>query len=355
MPVIQLRRLSKIYQGAEGLHPLDLTIPSGEFTAIVGPSGSGKSTLLRLVAGLERPDDGDVFFDDTRVTQLESHARGVGLVVSTGALYGSMDAGENIEFPLVLRQDDDESRAAKVKETASRFSLSRILDRKPRQLSVGQRQLVATGRATVRDTDIVLFDEALGGIDPHKRDYVKNQLRNLHSEGHTVLFATNVQEEAMAMATMLVVLRAGRVEQTGAPLDVYRNPANAFVAEFIGGANLVNAEAAGRDLRIGDDTMELDGALGEREVLVGIRPEDVKLAKPGTPFRRCLHARVTHVEDLGDHATVHVSFGSPGSGALDFVFGHRSRPVPKPGEDVELEVGELLFFDPDTGHRLLPS
>ena len=200
MPVIQLRRLSKIYQGAEGLHPLDLTIPSGELTEIVGPSGSGKSTLLRLVAGLERPDDGDVFFDDTRVTQLESHARGVGLVVSTGALYGSMDAGENIEFPLVLRQDDDESRAAKVKETASRFSLSRILDRKPRQLSVGQRQLVATGRATVRDTDIVLFDEALGGIDPHKRDYVKNQLRNLHSEGHTVLFATNVLEEAMAMA-----------------------------------------------------------------------------------------------------------------------------------------------------------
>jgi lactose/L-arabinose transport system ATP-binding protein len=357
MPKIELRQLSRIFDGDEGLHPTDLHVDDGEFVAIVGPSGSGKSTLLRLIAGLEQPDQGEIVFDGRVMNDVPSHNRGVGLVVSTGALYTNMSAGRNIAFPLEIEGVDEPGFTQRVAATARRFTVSRLLERKPDQLSAGQRQLVATGRAVIRDSDVVLFDEALSGIDPHKRERIKTELRKLHAAGHTVLFATNTQEEAMAMGTTLVVLRAGRIQQVGTPSDVYRDPDNSFVAEFMGGANLV-AGMVNDDgtIVLGDDTIELSDlprrGNGPGKVVVGIRPEEVEIADPATPFRRCIHARVTHVENLGDHRMVHVSFGTPDSGSLDFSFRNRTSPGPQPGQHVELSLGRGLFFDAADGRRL---
>ena len=353
MPKIELRGLSLLYEGEEGLHPTDLQIADGEFVAVVGPSGSGKSTLLRLIAGLEKPDQGEIVFDGRVMNDVEAHQRGVGLVVSTGALYTNMNARRNIGFPLEVDGVREPGFTERLKATASRFSVTRLLDRKPNQLSAGQRQLVATGRAVIRDSDVVLFDEALSGIDPHKRDYVKQELRKLHASGHTVLLATNNQNEAMAMGTTLVVLRAGEVQQVGSPGEVYNNPTNSFVAEFMGGANLVagNVTTSGM-LEVGDDTIELASAPEWGEVIVGIRPEQVEIAHPGTPFNRCIHARVIHVENLGDHRMVHVSFGSPGSGSLDFAFRNRTVAAPGIGQHLELSLGRVLFFDSKTGSRI---
>ncbi len=357
MPTIEFRGVSRLYPGGDGLGPTDLLIPTDEFVAIVGPSGSGKSTLLRLIAGLETPDTGEILFDGQVVSALPVHARGVGMVVSTGALYDSMTAAGNIGFPLQVAGVEEQERAERVESTASRFSVRRLLDRKPRELSVGERQLVATGRATIRDTDVVLFDEALTGIDPHRRERVKSHLRNLHQEGHSVLFATNSQNEAMAMATLLVILDRGTVQQVAEPLEAYRHPANAFVAGFLGspGMNIVAANIPERGrLQLGADTLDVPTASHLGDVLVGIRPEHVTIATPSAPFNRCLHARTINVEELGGERIIHVAFGSTDSGSIDFGLRSHDDRVPHPGEDLELaiDVGHMVFFDPETGQRL---
>ncbi len=357
MPTIEFRNVSKIYEGGDGLHPTDLLIGADEFVAVVGPSGSGKSTIIRLIAGLERPDTGEILIDGDVVNDIPTHARGVGMVVTTGALYSTLTAEANIGFPLRIAGIRAADRKGRVRKTASRFSVASILGRKPSEISVGERQLVATGRATIRDTPIVLFDEALTGIDPHRRESVKNELRTLHREGHTVLFATNSQDEAMAMSTRLVILEAGRIQQIAAPLDAYREPANAFVAGFLGdpGMNLLAGSVVGQDrLAIGDDELELPASRDPGPVLVGIRPEHVRIARPSTPFRRCLHARTIHVERLGAENIIHVAFGSADSGSVDFKVRSRDRNVPIQGEDIELEIEteNVLLFESDTGQRI---
>ncbi len=357
MPSIELRGVSKVYGEGDGLQPTDLFIEADEFVAVVGPSGSGKSTLIRLIAGLERPDRGDILFDGSVVNEIPTHARGIGMVVATGALYSSLTAEANIGFPLQVADVKAAERKERIRKTASRFNVRSILGRKPRQLSVGERQLVATGRATIRDTSIVLFDEALSGIDPHRRQDVKNQLRNLHRDRHTVLFATNSQDEAMSMSTMLIVLNQGRVQQVATPLDAYRQPANAFVASFLGnpGMNLLPGSivAPGR-LALGDDELEMPAPGRVGPVLVGIRPEHVRLAEPSTPFSRCLHARAMHIERLGADSIIHVAFGSADSGSVDFAVRSRHPRVPRVGEDVELavDVDHVTLFETTTGDRI---
>ncbi|MBT8200961.1 MAG: ABC transporter ATP-binding protein [Acidimicrobiia bacterium] len=357
MPSIEFRGVSKVYDDGDGLQPTDLFIGADEFVAVVGPSGSGKSTIIRLIAGLERPDHGDILFDGSVVNDIPTHARGIGMVVSTGALYSKLTAEANIGFPLQIANVKAADRKERVRKTASRFNVRSILGRKPQQISVGERQLVATGRATIRDTSIVLFDEALSGIDPHRRQAVKNELRSLHRERHTVLFATNSQDEAMAMSTLLIILNDGRVQQIAAPLDAYRRPANAFVASFLGdpGMNLLpGAIVAPGRLALGDDELDMPASGRVGPVLVGIRPEHVRLAEPSTPFTRCLHARAMHVERLGADSIIHVAFGSADSGSLDFAVRSRHPRVPQVGENVELavDVDHVTLFEATTGDRI---
>ena len=358
MTTIELQAVSGHYRnGVVGLHPTDLTIVAGELVAVVGPSGSGKTTLIRLIAGLDRPASGTVSFDGRVVNDIPASGRGVGMVVSQGALYEHMTAEKNLRFPLRVTGVDEPEQTVRARAEATRFGIRRLLGRSPRSLSAGERQLVATGRATVRDAPVLLFDEALAGVDPHLRHLIRSELRKLHDGSRTIVYATNEQEEAMALADRLVVLAAGSVQQVGAPLEVYRLPANAFVAGFVGspGMNVFPAESVEDRLRIGND--ELAGAHPPPETtafLVGLRPEDARPARPGDPFEHCLHGRLIAIEQLGSQRIAHVAFGSPESGSLDFavlVTGDRPLVV---GDPIELavDVGKVMYFDRGSGLRL---
>lgn len=358
MPTIHLQQASGVYRdGVTGLHPTDLTIHPGELVAIVGPSGSGKTTLIRLIAGLDRPATGTVRFDDRVMNDVPASQRGVGMVVSQGALYENLTSEGNIRFPLKVTGIGEPEQTERTEAEAGRFGIRRLLPRRPRTLSAGERQLVATGRATIREIPILLFDEALAGVDPHLRHLMRTEFRKLHDGSRTLIYATNEQEEAMALADRLVVLERGVVQQVGAPLEVYQHPANVFVAGFLGapGMNIVAAEAVDGRLRIGTD--EITGAPpppASGRFLAGIRPEDVHLAAPGDPYDRCLHARVIGIEQLGSSRVAHVAFGTPDSGALDFaVRVTESRPLAV-GEQVELRltVDKIAYFDRTSGLRL---
>ena len=314
--------------------------------------------FIRLIAGLKPPTSGESRFDGEDVTRLEAAGRRVGMVVTQGALYEHMSTGDNLRFPLKIAGVGEPERTNRARKEAGRFGISNLLDRSPRQLSAGERQLVASGRATIRDTSVLLFDEALAGVDPHLRRQVREQLRGLHDGTHTIVYATNEQEEAMILADRLIVLDQGRIQQIGPPLEVYQRPANIFVAGFIGspGMNIVAAEPrSGGRLQVGDDEIELPGpAPSPGPLLVGIRPEDVRLARPGDPFTQCLHARIINIENLGEQNIIHVAFGHPDSGALDFaVLVTAGRPL-GPGDRVELSVAvdKLSYFDRETGQRL---
>jgi sn-glycerol 3-phosphate transport system ATP-binding protein len=358
MPTIVLQDVSGVYRdGTTGLHPTTLEIPAGELVVIVGPSGSGKSTLVRLIAGLERPATGRITFDDEVMNEVPSSSRGVGLVVTQGALYEHMTSEDNLRFPLKVTGVDEPEQTERTRAEAGRFGIRRLLDRKPRTLSAGERQLVATGRATVRDTSVLLFDEALAGIDPHLREQVRKEFRRLHDGSHTIVYATNEQEEAMRLADRLIVLDRGHVQQVGPPLEVYQRPATTFVGEFIGhpGMNILPADGtpAGR-LRIGEDELDCPTPLPSVPFLLGIRPEHVALARPGHPFRQTLHARVTAIENLGSDRICHVAFGTPESGAVDFrVRLTEGRPLAS-GDRVELAVGldKVSFFERASGVRI---
>ncbi len=358
MPRIELQKASGVYRdGVVGLEPTDLRIEPGELIALLGPSGSGKTTLLRLIAGLDRPAYGTVRYDGEVVNDLAANRRGVGLVVTQGALYDHVTAEDNIRFPLKVTGIGEPEQTERTDHEATRFGIRRLLSRRPRNLSAGERQLVATGRATVRDPDVLLFDEALVGVDPHLRRQVRAEFRKLHDGTRTIVYATNEQEEAMVLADRLVVLRAGVVQQVGPPLEVYRNPVNVFVAEFLGspGMNIVAATAAGGRLRIGAD--EIVGAPSPPDsdgFLVGIRPEHVHLAEPGEPFDRCLHTRIIGVDQLGSERVAHVAFGSPESGALDFAVRVRAARPLAIGDSVEIamDVDQILYFDRESGLRL---
>ena len=357
MPRIQLDQVSGRYRDGEvGLQPTDLVIESGELVAVVGPSGSGKTTLIRLIAGLDRPATGTLRFNDTVVNDVAPGRRDVAMVVTQGALYDHMSSEDNIRFPLKMTGIGEPEQTERTEAEAERFHIRRLLARRPRALSAGERQLVATGRATVRDASILLFDEALAGVDPHLRHQIRDEFRRLHDGTHTIVYATNEQDEAMALADRLVVLDQGVVQQVGAPLDLYGQPIDVFVAEFLGspGMNIVPGDGTDGRLRLGTD--EIAGAPPPPRsgaVLVGIRPEDVHLARPGDPFERCLHARVTAVEMLGSVRIAHVAFGTPDSGALDFaVRVTDSRPL-FTGDAVELllTVDRITYFDPVSGLR----
>lgn len=357
MTAITLRDVSGVYDtDTVGLHPTTLEIGSGELVAIIGPSGSGKSTLVRLIAGLERPATGTVFFDDQPMNDVSASGRGVGLVVTQGALYDHMTSEENLRFPLKVTGVGEPEQTERARTEAGRFGIRRVLGRKPRNLSAGERQLVATGRATVRDASVLLFDEALAGIDPHLRDQVRGEFRKLHDGSRTMVYATNEQAEAMRLADRIVVLRNGHVQQVGPPMDVYRRPNNTFVAEFLGdpGMNVVPAHDTGGRLGLGTDELDFPRELPEAPFLFGIRPEHVTLARPGHPFRETLHAGVTLVENLGSARMVHVAFGTPDTGAVDFRARlTEGRPL-APGDRVELALAfeHAVIFDRATGNRI---
>ncbi|MCA3557694.1 MAG: ABC transporter ATP-binding protein [Rhodobacter sp.] len=269
---ITLRNVSKRFGDVTVIPPINLEIGDGEFVVFVGPSGCGKSTLLRLIAGLEDVSGGVIEIDGVNATGLPPARRGLAMVFQSYALYPHMSVRRNIAFPLKMAGMDPSEIARKVEAAAAVLNLTGYLDRRPGQLSGGQRQRVAIGRAIVREPKAFLFDEPLSNLDAALRVNMRLEISELHQTlKTTMIYVTHDQVEAMTMADKIVVLNQGRIEQVGSPLDLYRSPANLFVAGFIGSPkmNLIGGPEAARH-----------GA-----VTMGLRPEHIDLSTSDGTWR----------------------------------------------------------------------
>jgi multiple sugar transport system ATP-binding protein len=333
---------------------LDLEVNDGELMVLVGPSGSGKSTALRLLAGLEPVDDGAIFIGDRDVSGVRPRDRDIAMVFQNYALYPQLSVAENMGFALKQHKVPKEERTARVREAARILDLEPYLDRKPKNLSGGQRQRVAMGRAIVRKPQVYLMDEPLSNLDAKLRVQTRAELAELQARlAVTTVYVTHDQVEAMTMGHRVAVLRDGLLQQCDTPNALYHEPANLFVAGFIGSPamNLFACERRS-PLRIGGCAVDLDAGLSDRlaafdgeRVVVGVRPEAVRVGQGP------LDARIRTVEDLGSEAFVHVAFDHGG----ETVSAVAKMPAPfkgRTGDNVEVEIsGEAHLFDPG-GPRL---
>ena len=314
MATLTLRNLRKAYGPVEVIKGIDLDIADREFVVFVGPSGCGKSTLLRMIAGLEQITGGELCIDGKRVNEIGPADRGLAMVFQSYALYPHMTVAENMGFALRLAKVPKAERDAKVREAARILQLGPYLDRKPKDLSGGQRQRVAIGRAIVRAPKVFLFDEPLSNLDAALRGQTRIEIARLHEElATTMIYVTHDQVEAMTMADKIVVLQAGRVEQVGSPLDLYHNPANIFVAGFIGSprmniidATVLGAYGDGVEVRLPSGAQVLvEVAAGALQpglpVRLGIRPEAMRIDPSGP-----IAGEVRLVERLGGRTLLHL-------------------------------------------------
>ncbi|WP_034477491.1 ABC transporter ATP-binding protein [Paraburkholderia sprentiae] len=311
MDRIQIERLSKSYGSAQILKDIDISVPEGCFVALVGPSGCGKSTLLRTIAGLEQITGGTLRIDGQVVNDVPPRKRDVAMVFQSYALYPHMDIEKNMSYSMRLRRAAPRAIRESIDSVSRTLGLEHLLARMPRQLSGGQRQRVAMGRAIVRNPKVFLFDEPLSNLDAALRVHMRAEIRKLHQRlGATSVYVTHDQIEAMTMADHVVVLRAGQVEQQGAPLTLYHRPANRFVAGFIGSPAMNFIEAVigpdGHSAHCGGangQTLELGRSLpAGTEVWIGLRPEHLHLQRGAGHLR----GMVDVVESTGSMSFVTV-------------------------------------------------
>jgi multiple sugar transport system ATP-binding protein/alpha-glucoside transport system ATP-binding protein len=296
MSEVVLSGVEKAYGGMKVLHGIDLAITPGEFVVFVGPSGCGKSTLLRMIAGLEHITGGTVAIGGRVVNDLPAPQRGIAMVFQSYALYPHMTVRQNMGFGLEMARRPKAEIDTKVNRAAEILQLGPYLDRMPRALSGGQRQRVAIGRAIVREPKVFLFDEPLSNLDAALRGQTRIEIARLHASlGATMIYVTHDQTEAMTLADRIVVLNAGRIEQVGTPLSLYRTPVNVFVAGFIGGQKM-NILPVGA--MPGLATATPPGATS-----IGIRPEHLRRTAPG---HGSLVGRVDVVEEFGEHSIAHL-------------------------------------------------
>jgi multiple sugar transport system ATP-binding protein len=316
MASVQLKGIHKRYDGdVHVVKGIDLSVEDGEFLVLVGPSGCGKSTTLRMIAGLEEISDGELKIGDVRVNDVAPKDRDIGMVFQSYALYPHMTVRENIAFGLVLRKMPAAEIDARVQEVAGTLQLTELLDRKPGQLSGGQRQRVAMGRALARRPQVFLFDEPLSNLDAALRVEMRTELASLHQRlGTTMVYVTHDQVEAMTLATRIAVLHQGVLQQVGSPLELYENPANTFVARFIGSPamNLLEGELdwvedqaffVAERLRLPIGSHKVKGLEKRTPIQVGIRPHDVDTQHTN------LEGVVDVVERMGWEAFAHVGVG----------------------------------------------
>ena len=331
MTALKLSNVCKSFGKVEVLKNIDLTVEEGEFVVFVGPSGCGKSTLLRVISGLEEATSGDIDIGGRSVNDVPPAKRGIAMVFQSYALYPHLTVRENMALALKQERKPKDEIAARVAEASRMLSLADYLDRRPSELSGGQRQRVAIGRAVVREPELFLFDEPLSNLDAALRMNTRLEIARLHRQlGASMIYVTHDQIEAMTLADKIVVLRDGRVKQVGSPMEIYNNPANRFVAEFIGSPsmNFVPAEMLG----------------GPKGQFVGIRPEYAQVNANGR-----LKGKVVHVENLGGDTNILVDIGDN----LTFtsrMFGQYNAQV---DQEIALDFdeGKCLIFDKD-GQRI---
>ena len=299
-----LRNVAKSYEATKVIESIDLEIKDGEFVVFVGPSGCGKSTLLRMIAGLEEISSGTITIGDQIVNEVAPAKRGVSMVFQTYALYPHMTVYRNMAFGLKQAKTPKDEIDQRVCNAAEILEISSLLDRTPKALSGGQRQRVAIGRAIVREPEVFLFDEPLSNLDAALRVQTRIEIARLHERlGTTMIYVTHDQVEAMTLADKIVVLRDGNIEQIGSPIELYRNPSNMFVAQFIGSPKMNFFDS--------DDLTDSGRALiNSRADILGIRPEHFIVVPTGSGV---IQGKPNLVEPLGEYALVHCETvrGSP--------------------------------------------
>jgi len=349
---LALRGIRKAFGPVEVLRGIDLEIAEGEFTVFVGPSGCGKSTLLRMIAGLEDIDEGEVSIAGERVNEVAPAERGIAMVFQSYALYPHMTVAQNMGFALKMAGQPRKAIDAAVARAAAILQIEPLLARKPRELSGGQRQRVAIGRAIVRKPSVFLFDEPLSNLDAALRVQMRIELSKLHQElGSTMVYVTHDQVEAMTLGDRIAVFSGGRIEQVGAPLELYTRPANQFVAGFLGSPrmNFIRGQA----LAAGSTSMKFEAhgaglvdlplpAAGRPtggDLVLGIRPEHLSVGRVDDG----LAARIELLEHLGDSLIVHASLdGSQEPLSLRLAADHAG-----------LAVGQRVGLLPQSAHALL--
>ncbi len=349
MAQVAIRNVSKAFGTVKVLHDVSVDIADGEFVVLVGPSGCGKSTLLRMVAGLEAITGGTVEIGDRVVNQLPPAERDIAMVFQNYALYPHKTVAKNMGFALKMRGVEKADILERVRKAAEILDLAPYLERYPRQLSGGQRQRVAMGRAIVRDPKVFLFDEPLSNLDAKLRVQMRTEIKELHQRlKTTTIYVTHDQVEAMTMADQIVVMQAGRIEQMGAPLELFDRPANTFVAGFIGSPamNMLKGKVEPEGVRVEGALLPIsrDHKVSQgQDVLYGVRPEHFDIAEGGLP------ARISVVEPTGSETTVVLRFGGTEIVAL-----FRERHDFKPGDTLHLRPREDLvhLFDPQSGQRV---
>ena len=368
MSVVVCKDLVKRFGATVAVDHVNVEIQDGEFMVFVGPSGCGKTTTLRMIGGLETVTSGDIFIDGVRVNNLAPRHRDIAMVFQNYALYPHYKVFDNIAYPLRLRKRPKAEIEERVNTVARMLGVQHLLDRWPRQLSGGERQRVALGRAIVRNPKLYLMDEPLSNLDAKLRVQMRREIIHLQRNlGTTTIYVTHDQVEAMTMGDRIMVMRAGKVQQIGAPEVLYNHPANLFVAQFIGSpamnafrgrletddGKIVVATEFGRfpvgDLLVARLKPDRSATLGAREVICGIRPEDISLddapATPATP-----QAQVDLVEGLGADAYVSLTIGGTTLIA-------RTPADCPPAEDqlvtIHLNPNKLHLFDPITEETLL--
>ncbi|WP_099827490.1 ABC transporter ATP-binding protein [Oceaniglobus indicus] len=309
---LELKGICKSWAEVEVIHGIDLTVDEGEFVVFVGPSGCGKSTLLRLIAGLDDPTAGDILLSGKRVNAVPASERGLSMVFQSYALYPHMSVRANLSFGLENLRMPRAEIARRVMEAAKLLQIDMLLDRRPGQLSGGQRQRVAIGRAIVREPLIFLFDEPLSNLDAELRLQMRVEISNLHRAlGNTMIYVTHDQVEAMTMADRIVVLRAGRIEQVGRPLDLYNRPANRFVAGFLGAPqmNFLRGTIAGAGTMALDCgaivNVPLAAGVDAQPATLGLRPESIAVSLDGTGD---MTVTVQNYEQLGAITYIYTTF-----------------------------------------------
>jgi multiple sugar transport system ATP-binding protein len=319
MSGIWLENVTKVYpNGVKAVDAVSLDVDVGEFVVLVGPSGCGKSTLLRMIAGLEDVTEGTVWIDDTDVTDKPPQKRDIAMVFQNYALYPHMSVRDNLAYGLKLRKMPKQEWRARVQEIARVLGLEELLDRKPAALSGGQRQRVAMGRAIIRNPRAFLMDEPLSNLDAKLRVAMRAELAKLHERlGVTTVYVTHDQVEAMTLGQRVAVLRDGVLQQVDTPQNLFRRPANLFVAAFIGSPsmNLVDAEIDGGRIRFADYSVELPAGSPlaglDRRVILGIRPTDFEHGEAASASMPRMRVHSDVVEDLGSENHVIFTIDAP--------------------------------------------
>lgn len=359
MAGVSFEHVAKRYGSVSVIEDLNLDIRDHEFMVLVGPSGCGKSTALRMIAGLEEISDGTISIGERVVNDLQPKDRDTAMVFQSYALYPHMTVRENIQFGLKIRKMPREEMNRRVNDASDILGISQLMERKPKQLSGGQRQRVAVARAIVRNPSVFLFDEPLSNLDAKLRVQMRAEITKLQQRLQTTaVYVTHDQIEAMTMGHRIAVMKDGKIQQVGTPLEVYDRPANVFVAQFIGtppmnffSATLTDGQLQGPGFSIPlPQSLRAAAGGGSRKVMVGVRPENVlEPTAKGRGETARVQGTVEIVEPIGHEAIVHARVGD-----AQFVSSFESHRMPRLGDKVEmvLEIDQLHLFDAATEKRI---